>query len=202
VIAATDSTSGPENAGIGLLGGAEESSIAQAQALFDVNFFGVLRICRAVLPHMRTHGGGHIVNVSSLGGAFGMPFSGLYSASKFAVEGLSESLRLETRPLGIRVVLIEPGDTQSQLPMKRRTAQADGSAYREAFERFKAQQAKDEATAPSPEPIARLVEKILRNPSPRLRYSVGMIGQRVVLPLKRFLPHRLFETIVGGAMGV
>jgi len=190
------------NAGWALMGAVEETSMGEARAQMETNFFGVLRICRAVLPRMRAQGGGHIVNVSSLGGAFGMPFSGLYCASKFAVEGLSESLRLETRRLGIRVVLIEPGDTQSQLPTKRRTAQADGSAYRDTFERFKAQQAKDEASAPEPLAVAQAVEKVLAAPSPRLRYSIGMIGQRIVLPLKRFVPHRMFETIVAGAMKV
>jgi NAD(P)-dependent dehydrogenase (short-subunit alcohol dehydrogenase family) len=73
----------------------------------ETNFFGVLRVCRAALPIMREQRGGHIVNISSLGGIFGMPFAGIYSASKFAVEGLSESLRLETRRFGVRVVLIE-----------------------------------------------------------------------------------------------
>jgi NAD(P)-dependent dehydrogenase (short-subunit alcohol dehydrogenase family) len=192
------------NAGWALMGSVEETSVAEARAQMETNFFGVLRVCRAVLPAMRAQGRGHIINVSSLGGIFGMPFSGLYSASKFAVEGLSESLRLETRRMGIRVVLIEPGDTQSHLPLTRRTAKAaEGeSAYREVFERFKAQQAKDEAKAPAPDAVARLVERILRDPSPRMRYSVGMLGQRVVLPLRRFLPQRLFERILGAALGV
>ena len=106
--------------------------------------------------------------------------------------------------MGIRVVLVEPGDIQSQLPARRRTAHAAGagSAYATAFERFSAQQAKDEATAPSPDAVAVLVEKILRDPSPALRYSVGSLGQRVVLPLKRFLPQRLFEGVLGLALGV
>ena len=191
------------NAGWALMGAIEDTSVAEARAQMETNFFGVFRVCRAVLPVMRAQGGGCIINVSSLGGVFGMPFSGLYSASKFAVEGLSESLRFETRRMGIRVVVIEPGDTQSQLPMKRRTVGGAGaSAYGQALDRFKAQQAKDEASAPSAEPIARLVDAILRNPSPRLRFGVGMLGQRIVVPLKRLLPYRLFERVVGLAMGV
>src|SRR5262245_54772812 len=89
------------NAGWALMGPVEETSIDEARAQMETNFFGVLRVCRAVLPVLRRQGGGHIVNVSSLGGVFGMPFSGIYSASKFALEGLSESLRFETRRHGI-----------------------------------------------------------------------------------------------------
>jgi NAD(P)-dependent dehydrogenase (short-subunit alcohol dehydrogenase family) len=103
------------NAGWALMGPIEDTPIAEARAQMETNFFGVLRVRRAVLPVMREQRAGHIVNISSLGGIFGMPFSGIYSASKFAVEGLSESLRLETHRFGVRVVLIEPGDARSQL---------------------------------------------------------------------------------------
>ncbi len=191
------------NAGWALMGAVEDTSIDEARAQMETNFFGVLRVCRAVLPVMRRQGGGHIVNISSLGGIFGMPYGGLYSAGKFAVEGLSETLRFETHRFGIRVVLVEPGDFHSQLAVKRRTAKAADTnpAYREAFAKFKANQAKDEAKAPTPEPVARLIAKILATPSPKPRYSVGMLGQRIVIPLKRFLPGRLFETILGSALG-
>ena len=183
------------NAGNAIMGAIEDTSIEEAQAQLDTNFFGVLRVCRAVLPRMRAQGGGHIVNVSSLAGVIGLPFSGLYSASKFALEGMTESLRHESRPFGIRVVLVEPGDFRSDLAATRRIASgaAANPAYREAFARFRAQQEKDEAGAPTPEPVARLVERILADPNPRLRYSAGMLGQRVVIPAKRWLPQRLFE---------
>jgi NAD(P)-dependent dehydrogenase (short-subunit alcohol dehydrogenase family) len=192
------------NAGWALSGAIEDTPIAEARAQMETNFFGVLRVCRAVLPQMRKQGGGHIVNLSSLGGGFGMPFSGIYSASKFAVEGLSESMRFETRRFGVRVALIEPGDTQSKLPDKRRDAQGSGagSAYREVFARFKAQQAKDEAKAPAPDGVARCVERVLNDADPAMRHTVAMIDQKMVLPLKRFLPYRLWESIVGTAMGV
>jgi NAD(P)-dependent dehydrogenase (short-subunit alcohol dehydrogenase family) len=192
------------NAGWALMGPVEDTSIAEARAQMETNFFGVLRVCRAALPVMREQRSGHIVNISSLGGIFGIPFSGIYSASKFAVEGLSESLRLETRRFGIRVVLIEPGDTRSQLPLRRRTAQPvrHASAYQEIFDRFQAKQAQDEAKAPPPDAVAVLVERILRDPRPAMRYSAGMWDQRMVLPLKRCLPYRWFERILGAALGV
>jgi short-subunit dehydrogenase len=101
------------NAGVGLLGGAEESSTAQAQALFDVNVFGVLRLTNAVLPTMRRQGTGRIVNISSILGLIPSPYNALYAATKHAVEGYSESLDHELRTLGIRVVLVEPGYTRT-----------------------------------------------------------------------------------------
>jgi NAD(P)-dependent dehydrogenase (short-subunit alcohol dehydrogenase family) len=192
------------NAGWALMGPIEDTPIAEARAQMETNFFGVLRVCRAALPVMREQRAGHIVNISSLGGIFGMPFSGIYSASKFAVEGLSESLRLEARRFGVRVVLVEPGDTRSQLPLRRRTTQSvrHASAYQAIFDRFQAKQARDEAKAPPPDAIAVLVERILRDPRPAMRYSAGMWDQRMVLPLKRWLPYGWFERILGAALGV
>jgi NAD(P)-dependent dehydrogenase (short-subunit alcohol dehydrogenase family) len=101
------------NAGMGLLGGAEESSIAQAQSLFDVNVFGVLRVINAVLPTMRRQGKGRIVNLSSVQGFVPAPYFALYSSTKHAVEGYSESIDHELRPFGIRVVLVEPAYTRT-----------------------------------------------------------------------------------------
>lgn len=101
------------NAGVGLLGGAEESSTVQAQALFDVNVFGVLRVTNAVLPAMRRQGKGRIVNLSSVLGLIPAPYSALYASTKHAIEGYSESLDHELRPFGIRVVLVEPAYTRT-----------------------------------------------------------------------------------------
>ena len=170
----------------------------------ETNFFGVLRVCRAVLPMMRKQRSGHIINISSLAGVLGLPFSGLYSASKFALEGMTESLRLELRSFGIRVTLIEPGDFNTQLPAKRRVAMLSekNDAYQQKFEEFRLYQEKDESKAPSPEPVAILVDRILRMRSPSMRYSVGMLEQRIVIPLKRVLPQRLFEWTLCKVLGL
>ena len=101
------------NAGVGLLGGAEESSIAQVQALFDVNLFGVMRVTNAVLPSMRERRQGRIINISSVLGLIPAPYSARYAATKHALEGYSESLDHEIRSFGIRVALIEPAYTRS-----------------------------------------------------------------------------------------
>jgi len=192
------------NAGFSLMGPIEDTSTDEAKAQMETNFFGVLRVCRATLPALRQQGGGHIVNVSSLAAVVGLPFSGLYSASKFALEGLSESLRHETRPFGVRVVLVEPGDFRTPITAKRRTTQASATndTYRSAFDRFKLKQDQDEAQAPDPQAVAQLIEGILRNPRPRMRYSVGMVGQRIVIPLKRFLPQALFEWLFRRVVGL
>jgi len=192
------------NAGWALMGPIEYTSIAEARAQMETNFFGVLRVCRAALPVMRAQRAGYIVNISSLAGLMGMPFSGIYSASKFAVEGLSESLRFETRRFGIHVVLIEPGDTRSQLPMRRRTVQPlrPAGAYEGIYGRFQEKQAQDEAKAPPADGVAALVERVLRDPHPAMRYTSGMWDQRMVAPLKRWLPGAWFERMTGGAMGV
>ncbi|HET6328793.1 MAG TPA: SDR family oxidoreductase [Planctomycetaceae bacterium] len=192
------------NAGISIMGSVEDTSIEEAKAQLETNFFGVLRVCRATLPILRRQGRGHIVNISSLAGIIGLPFSGLYSASKFALEGVSESLRMECRAFGIHVVLVEPGDFRTQITARRRTVQAaeTNNAYREAFARCKLKQDQDEANAQSPEAVARLVGRILSDPNPRTRYAVGMFTQTMVVPLKRILPQRVFEWMARQAFGM
>ena len=183
------------NAGFGIAGAVEDTSIEEAKALFETNFFGMLRVCRAVLPAMRAARGGTIVNISSLGGRIGLPYQGLYSATKFAVEGMSEALRMEVRPFGIRVTMIEPGDFRTGFTANRRyvAAKGDNSAYQGSFERTIKVAEKDEQTGSSPEQIAQLLVRILRNPSPKVRYSVGGMSQRGAAFLKRILPSRFFE---------
>src|ERR1700753_2663824 len=111
------------NAGIAILGAAEESSLAQAQAVFDTNFFGIVRVTNEVLPHMRSRGTGRIVNISSVLGFLPAPYAALYSASKHAVEGYTESLDHEVREFGVRALLVEPAYTRTDFATN--TADAD-----------------------------------------------------------------------------
>jgi NAD(P)-dependent dehydrogenase (short-subunit alcohol dehydrogenase family) len=191
------------NAGFALLGAVEDTEISEAKAVFETNFFGALRVCRAALPALRTSHGGYIINISSLGGIVGLPFGGLYSASKFAIEGMSESLRLEARQFGVHVVLVEPGDFHTQIMARRQiVASSKGSFYHEGLDKFLEKRIREEARAPSPEAVARLIERILADPNPKMRYSVGKWSQRVVIPLKRFLPQRIFERLFRAFMGL
>ncbi len=192
------------NAGFAIFGAIEDTSVAEAKEQLETNFFGVLRVTNAVLPKFRSQGGGRVVNVSSLGGVFGMPYSGLYSASKFAVEGMSEALRLEMRPFGVHVSLIEPGDFKTELTAVRRRTAASlrDSAHAGGLARAMKAAEKDEANAPTPEPIAALLERALLARSPRLRYTTGMASQRIVTVLKRILPARLFEFMLTQAFDI
>jgi short-subunit dehydrogenase len=180
------------NAGVALGGAIEDTSIEEAKELFEVNFFGALRVCRAVLPTMRKQGAGHIVNIGSIAGLIAVPYQGMYSASKFALEGYSESLRLEVRKFGIRVVLVEPGDHRTNLTTNRKMV-TDSEHYRPDCGRAVARMALDEQAGPDPAGVAKLVVKILEDPNPRLRYTTGPMLQRAAVWLKRFSPYAVTE---------
>lgn len=182
-------------AGDGIAGAVEDTAMDEAHAQLDTNFFGTLCACRAVLPAMRAQGDGLIVNISSIGGGIGLPFQAMYSASKFALEGMSEALRIEVRPYGIRVVLVEPGDMRTGFTANRRmvAAHRETSPYYAAGERAVAVMVHDEENGASPELVARLVARLMAKKSPRLRYMVGPIVEQTALLLKRVLPWRLFE---------
>jgi NAD(P)-dependent dehydrogenase (short-subunit alcohol dehydrogenase family) len=186
------------NAGIAIAGAVEDTSIDEAQEQFDVNFFGVLRVCRGVLPIMREQRAGYIVNIGSIGGLVAIPYQGLYSASKFALEGLSESLRLEVGAFGVRVVLIEPGDHRTGLTANRRKTAGSQSnpGYRERFERAVHRMATDEQGGPEPELVARLLHRIITRPRPRLRYTVGPVPERAAVWLKRLMPYGVVEKVM------
>ena len=183
------------NAGIALAGAIEDTPPQEASRQFEVNLFGVLRVCRAVLPAMRARKSGHIVNIGSIAGLVAVPFQGLYSASKFALEGFTEALRYEVRPWGIHAVLVEPGDHRTALTGNRRTlpSPAYGERAQQAIERM----AHDEQTGPAPENVARLVARVLETPHPRLRYTCGPASERAAVWLKRLAPFALVERIIG-----
>jgi NAD(P)-dependent dehydrogenase (short-subunit alcohol dehydrogenase family) len=178
------------NAGVNLVGAVEETSISQAQTLFDTNVFGVLRMIQAVLPGMRCQGSGLIINLSSILGFIPAPFMGVYASTKHAIEGLSESLDHEVRAFGIRVVLIEPNYIRTNLDAS--AAQAEGriDAYASQRQRTAAMITHDTNTAPEPKLVAEKVLRSIEGPY-RMRRPVG---RAVLLSwLRRLLPVRLFE---------
>ncbi len=183
------------NAGYGLAAAVEDTELEESKAQMETNFFGVVRVCRIVLPIMRRQGGGYLVSISSIGGLIGMPFQGLYSASKFAIEGLIESLRAEVKPYGIRVVLIEPGDFHTGFTANRRKTRSAqlGTVYTTRFAKALGVMEADETHGPSPEQIGYLLERIITKKSPRLRYMIGPVSEKLVVGLKKILPSRLFE---------
>lgn len=183
------------NAGCGFAGAVEDTDLEEAKAQMETNFFGVVRLCCAVLPIMRQQGGGYLVSISSITGLIGIPFQGFYSASKFAVEGLIESLRAEVKPYGIRVVLIEPGDFQTGFTASRRKTRSSelGTIYTARFAKALGVMETDETNGSSPEQIGYLLERIINKKTPRLRYMIGPVSEKLAVGLKKMLPSRLFE---------
>lgn len=181
------------NAGFGVApAGAEESSIAQAQAIFDTNFFGLVRMTRAVLPHMRRQGSGRILNMSSVFGFLPMPYMALYAATKHAVEGYSESLDHELRTRGIRVSVIEPANTNTKFDANLLQPDEKLEAYREA--RAAVTQKMNELVEQGDKPsvVADTVLKAALAPNPKLRYTAGARAGGLQW-LRRFAPAALVD---------
>jgi NAD(P)-dependent dehydrogenase (short-subunit alcohol dehydrogenase family) len=180
------------NAGVGLLAGAEESSLEQAKSLFDVNLFGVIRMTKAVLPTMRRHGYGRIVNISSVMGLIPAPFMALYAASKHALEGYSESLDHEIRGSGVRVVLVEPAYTRTSFEGNVYQADQQLEIYRPVRSNAEAAFRDAMKNADAPELVASAVVKAATAATPRPRYTAGRMARQVSL-LRRFVPEAAFD---------
>jgi len=180
------------NAGVGLVGGAEESSVEQAKSLFDVNLFGVIRLTKAVLPAMRRSGAGRIVNISSVMGLIPAPFMALYAASKHALEGYSESLDHEVRGSGVRVVLVEPAYTRTSFEGNVYQADQQLEVYQSARTNAEGVLREGMKTADTPELVASAVVKASTAAHPRSRYTAGRAARQVSL-LRRFVPESAFD---------
>lgn len=183
------------NAGFSISGPVEEVSIDEFKNQFETNLFGVVRVCQAVLPGMRRQKAGTIINISSIGGVMGLPFQGAYSASKFAVEGMSESLRIELKPFGIHVVLIEPGDFKTDFTKNRIMAKGVSldSVYADRLQSTLTLMENEERKGLDPHLLALLVEKIINHPKPKVRYTIGKLEQRLSTLYKRWAPSLMFE---------
>jgi NAD(P)-dependent dehydrogenase (short-subunit alcohol dehydrogenase family) len=176
------------NAGFGVApGGAEESSIEQAQAIFDTNFFGLIRMTRAVLPHMRKQGSGRIINMSSVLGFLPMPYGALYAATKHAVEGYSESMDHEMRTRGIRVSVVEPAYTKTPFDANFLEPDTKLDAYSDARVAVNQRVKEVMATADAPTVVAEVVLKAARAANPKLRYTAGVLAGRLRL-LRTYAP--------------
>jgi len=180
------------NAGVGLVAGAEESSLEQAKSLFDVNLFGLIRMTKAVLPAMRQKGAGWIVNISSVMGLIPAPFMALYSASKHAVEGYSESLDHEIRGSGIRVVLVEPAYTRTAFEGNVYQPDQQLDVYRSARTNAEGVLREGMKTADTPELVASAFLNASTEANPRRRYTAGRVARQISL-LRRFVPASAFD---------
>jgi NAD(P)-dependent dehydrogenase (short-subunit alcohol dehydrogenase family) len=175
------------NAGFGVgLAGDEETSLAQAKAIFDTNFFGTVRMTRAVIPHMRRQGAGRVINIGSGLGFVPMPYMAIYSASKHALEGYSESLDHELRTRGVRVVVIEPGVTRTAFDANVLEPDSKLDEYREVRAALNKRYMEMVAAGDAPEAVAEVVLKAANAARPRLRYPVGRMA--TFQWLRRFVP--------------
>jgi len=180
------------NAGLGQIGAAEESSIAQVQALFDVNLFGVIRVTNAVLPVMRQRGEGRIINLSSVLGLIPAPYSAYYSATKHALEGYSESLDHEARVFNIRVSLIEPAFTRSVFDQNALEPDMPLGVYDQARTGARALLHDVMPVADPPEIVAQAIVQAATATRPRRRYTAGKLARQISL-LRRFAPAGIFD---------
>jgi short-subunit dehydrogenase len=180
------------NAGIGLIGGAEESSIEQAKALFDVNVFGVLRVTNAVLPLMRRQQQGRIINLSSVLGLIPAPYSALYAATKHAIEGYSESLDHELRTLGIRVVLVEPAYTRTSFEENQVRPDRALDCYDAPRVGMDDIQRRAILNGDAPEIVAKTIVEAATASAPKRRYAAGKMARKVSF-LRRFVPASAFD---------
>lgn len=185
------------NAGYCLSGPVEETSITEAKTQFETNFFGLVRVTKEILPLMRDQKGGLIINIGSVGGLISLPFHSFYCASKYAVEGFTESLRMEVKPYGINVLNIDPGDFKSSFTKNRRISAGLTSVYKENLTSALEVCKKEELDGLDPQIIADLVEKLIRKQnSYRVRYIIAPTILKIVLTMKKILGSRLFESMI------
>lgn len=196
------------NAGYGSYGALEEVPLAEAQAQLDVNVLGLARLTQLVLPHMRHQGSGTVINVSSMGGRFATPLGAWYHASKYAVEGLSDAIRLELKRFGINVVVIQPGSIQTEWGAiaadKVRAISGEGPYAQQANAIAVSLDASSKPghwLASSADVVANAVVKAATARRPRTRYAVGM-GAKPLIALSRILPDKAFDALIKRGTGV
>jgi NAD(P)-dependent dehydrogenase (short-subunit alcohol dehydrogenase family) len=197
------------NAGFGSYGAIEDVPLASARMQMEVNVFGLARLTQLVLPYMRAQRAGTIINISSMGGKFVTPLGGWYHASKYAVEALSDALRIEASSFGIRTVVVEPGSIRTEWGQiaaeTLRETSATSGAYATLAEgvatALEASSQPDARNASGAEVIGKAIVKIALARRPRTRYRVGF-GARPVLFLRWLLPDRAFDRVIRAAFGV
>jgi len=185
------------NAGMGIGGPLEFCSLQMAQTQMDINWMGMVRMLHFVLPVMRKQKAGKILCFSSIGGLMGLPFQGLYSASKFAIEGYCEALRLEVRKFGIKVILIEPGDFATSFTAQRKSVDNDEAfVVYETYAKSLSSIENDEQSGLKPEYLAEQIARIISKPEPAYSYIISTFEQRLSVFLKHILPQRWFAAIL------
>ncbi|MDR1201410.1 MAG: SDR family NAD(P)-dependent oxidoreductase [Tannerellaceae bacterium] len=185
------------NAGYGEYGAIEDVSMKNARKQMDVNLFGLARVTQLIIPHMRKQKSGKIVNITSIGGKVATPMGGWYYASKFAVEGLSDSLRLEVRQFGIDVILIEPGGIKTEWGgiANDTMMKASGDSAYSHFAKAASKATSLEDKLPEPTVIAELIKKAIEAKKPKTRYVMGFMAKPILF-VKKLLSDALFDKVI------
>lgn len=191
------------NAGVGIAGSIEETSQSMVREVFETNFHGVVRMCQAVLPAMRKQRNGCIINISSIGGEISLPYRGYYSASKAAVESISESMRMEVKPFGIRVAVLQPGDFNTNISTSRKEAPlVEDSDYYPFYSKVKKQINEEVSEGLDPKVAAQHIRSIMEDSNPTIKIKVGNFMQRNAVRIKNILPQKLFERMLMKTYGL
>jgi NAD(P)-dependent dehydrogenase (short-subunit alcohol dehydrogenase family) len=206
VSAVTDRTGGRidvlhNNAGTGIIGAAEEVTPDEAMKLFQVNFFGVMRMTNAVLPLLRARRSGTVINMSSSGGVAGLPFAALYCATKFALEGYTEALRHELRPLGIAAVVVAPGPVSTPAGDKAMRAEKHIAEYADRRKKADDLSVRGIRGGMDPKRVAATILRVVKAEWPSPRYAIGLQARATNLA-HGLLPPSTFEAAVRWGVGL
>ena len=182
-------------AGFGIAGSAEEVPVELVKKQMEVNYYGVLRVVSAFLPAMRKRRSGKIIIIGSVGGRVAIPMQSHYSSSKYALEAYADALRLELKPFGIDVTIVEPGDTKTGFTAKRETFIPDSSPYEETAKHAIGVMEHDEQSGATPEDVAKVILKVAKSDNPRARVAVG-VKYKALCILIKFLPDRIREMVM------
>lgn len=185
------------NAGVGITGPLEEIPMEEIKNNFETNFFGPIEVMKSVLPQMRKQKSGLIINITSIAGYMGLPYRSVYSASKGALELITEALRMEVKPFGIQITNIAPGDFATNIAAGRFHAPViNGSAYEISYGNNLKTMNEHVDSGSNPDEMAKAVYAVIQNPSPKIHYKVGAFMQKFSIVLKRILPDKVYEKML------
>ncbi|KAB1157674.1 SDR family oxidoreductase [Flavobacterium luteum] len=185
------------NAGVGITGPLEEIPTEEIRNNFDTNFFGPIEVMKAVLPQMRSQNSGLIINITSIAGYMGLPYRSVYSASKGALELITEALRMEVKSFGIQITNVAPGDFATNIATGRFHAPLiKGSAYEIPYGNILKMMDDHVDNGSNPNEMAEAIYSIIQNPNPKIHYKVGLFMQKFSIVLKRILPDKVYEKML------
>lgn len=185
------------NAGVGITGPIEEIPTEEIRNNFETNFFGPIEVMKAALPQMRAQKSGLIINITSIAAYMGLPYRGIYSASKGALELITEAIRMEVKSFGIHITNVAPGDFATNIASGRYHAPViSGSAYEIPYGNTLKMMDEHVDSGSNPNEMAEAIFKIIQTPNPKIHYKIGVFMQKFSIVLKRILPDKVYEKML------